>query len=367
MLQAVKRLLGAIGRRVEEMPGISVDSLVEQSWQEISDRLLDSVTQLYDTRRQQYFNSGSGAVSRDIDKLLDQVQTENIQQNQVVYILEQVSQGIRTAFDRRTHKKVALRTQRLSYFYHAAHLLEGRPPQEVTEDVLEHLKATRIQMQAAWGWAELRRLANLSPAQLTDQAQKGLAQALGEDTFAEIQAQPFTALDRDMLQQVIMELGRQALTEAYRDLLLRVISWEWVDYLTQMEALRVSIGLEAYGQRDPLVQYKSKASELFQGLMDRIRVGVVNAMFTSLRGGKGAQIAGEDEQTAPAKTPAGTQAQQQSAVAEADENDAESGDESENESEGESDTAQTSQKESAPAGAPSQPLSKSARRRKRRR
>jgi len=39
-----------------------------------------------------------------------------------------------------------------------------------------------------------------------------------------------------------------------------------VEYLTQMEALRVSIGLEAYGQRDPLVQYKSKAFELFQTL-----------------------------------------------------------------------------------------------------
>ena len=38
----------------------------------------------------------------------------------------------------------------------------------------------------------------------------------------------------------------------------------WVDYLTQVEALRVSIGLEAYAQRDPLVQYKGKASEMFQ-------------------------------------------------------------------------------------------------------
>jgi preprotein translocase subunit SecA len=46
-----------------------------------------------------------------------------------------------------------------------------------------------------------------------------------------------------------------------------------------MEALRVSIGLEAYGQRDPLVQYKSKASELFQTLLKDMRSGVISRMF----------------------------------------------------------------------------------------
>ena len=49
--------------------------------------------------------------------------------------------------------------------------------------------------------------------------------------------------------------------EATRQLLLSVISDLWVDYLTRVEALRVSIGLEAYAQQDPLVQYKGRASE----------------------------------------------------------------------------------------------------------
>jgi preprotein translocase subunit SecA len=47
-----------------------------------------------------------------------------------------------------------------------------------------------------------------------------------------------------------------------------------------MEALRVSIGLEAYAQRDPLVQYKSRASELFQTLLSNMRMGVITRMFT---------------------------------------------------------------------------------------
>jgi preprotein translocase subunit SecA len=47
-----------------------------------------------------------------------------------------------------------------------------------------------------------------------------------------------------------------------------------------MEALRVAIGLEAYAQRDPLVQYKSRGFEMFQQLMENMRVGVVSRMFT---------------------------------------------------------------------------------------
>jgi preprotein translocase subunit SecA len=47
-----------------------------------------------------------------------------------------------------------------------------------------------------------------------------------------------------------------------------------------MEALRVSIGLEAYAQRDPLVQYKSRASEMYHELVANMRLGVISRMFT---------------------------------------------------------------------------------------
>ncbi len=52
-----------------------------------------------------------------------------------------------------------------------------------------------------------------------------------------------------------------------------------MDYLTRVEALRVSIGLEAYAQRDPLVQYKGRASEMFSQLLGDIRMGVIARMF----------------------------------------------------------------------------------------
>jgi preprotein translocase subunit SecA len=61
--------------------------------------------------------------------------------------------------------------------------------------------------------------------------------------------------------------------------MLQVIGQLWVDYLTSVEALRTSIGLEAYAQRDPLVAYKSRAFEMFQELLVNMRAGVVVRAF----------------------------------------------------------------------------------------
>ncbi|WP_322793092.1 hypothetical protein, partial [Bellilinea sp.] len=68
--------------------------------------------------------------------------------------------------------------------------------------------------------------------------------------------------------------------------------------------LRVSIGLEAYAQRDPLVQYKSKATELFSQLLKDIRAGVVARMFT-FQPSRGATVQVERDRSGsetPAKT-----------------------------------------------------------------
>jgi preprotein translocase subunit SecA len=82
------------------------------------------------------------------------------------------------------------------------------------------------------------------------------------------------------LVEIARVLGERLQNQIYREILLGVISQLWVDYLTRVDALRVSIGLEAYAQRDPLVQYKSRATELFSQLLKDIRAGVVARMFT---------------------------------------------------------------------------------------
>jgi preprotein translocase subunit SecA len=64
-----------------------------------------------------------------------------------------------------------------------------------------------------------------------------------------------------------------------RDVMLRTIDYQWMEYLTQMEHFREGIGLRAYGQRDPLVEYKNEAFEMFNELRDRIQASIVAAIF----------------------------------------------------------------------------------------
>jgi preprotein translocase subunit SecA len=52
-----------------------------------------------------------------------------------------------------------------------------------------------------------------------------------------------------------------------------------MEYLTQMEHFREGIGLRAYGQRDPLVEYKNEAFEMFNELRERIQGSIVAGIF----------------------------------------------------------------------------------------
>ena len=64
-----------------------------------------------------------------------------------------------------------------------------------------------------------------------------------------------------------------------RDVMLRTIDWQWMEYLTQMEHFREGIGLRAYGQRDPLVEYKNEAFEMFNELRERIEASIVRGAY----------------------------------------------------------------------------------------
>jgi len=66
-----------------------------------------------------------------------------------------------------------------------------------------------------------------------------------------------------------------------RYILLHAIDTHWQDYLRAMDYLRQSVGLRAYGQQDPLVEYKREAYAMFSSLMDTIKSEVVTRIFRS--------------------------------------------------------------------------------------
>jgi len=99
--------------------------------------------------------------------------------------------------------------------------------------------------------------------------------AFGEERLNET----VSSLGESDREALIESVGKYVLNEVHRQLLLAATSELWVDYLTRIEALRVSIGLEAYAQRDPLVQYKGRASEMFSQLVEDIRGLVISRIF----------------------------------------------------------------------------------------
>ena len=64
-----------------------------------------------------------------------------------------------------------------------------------------------------------------------------------------------------------------------RDILLRIIDDKWIDHLHSIDALKDGIGLRAYGQKDPLIEYKNEAFALFNKMMQEIKTETVTFLF----------------------------------------------------------------------------------------
>jgi len=64
-----------------------------------------------------------------------------------------------------------------------------------------------------------------------------------------------------------------------KDVLLRVIDNKWIDHLHNIDMLRDGIGLRAYGQKDPLIEYKKEAYELFNTMMFEIQGETIKHLF----------------------------------------------------------------------------------------
>ncbi|HEX5416324.1 MAG TPA: preprotein translocase subunit SecA, partial [Chloroflexota bacterium] len=80
-------------------------------------------------------------------------------------------------------------------------------------------------------------------------------------------------------QQREEEMSSDAMRLLERLLMLQVIDRLWVEHLTAIDDLRQGIGLRAYGQRDPLAEYKTEAYNMFQGLLAAIRHEVSHAIY----------------------------------------------------------------------------------------
>ena len=75
------------------------------------------------------------------------------------------------------------------------------------------------------------------------------------------------------------ELGPETMREIERVVMLRIVDEKWMDHLDAMDQLREGIGLRAYGQKDPLIEYKFEGYEMFQNMIASIQDDVVRYIF----------------------------------------------------------------------------------------
>jgi preprotein translocase subunit SecA len=101
------------------------------------------------------------------------------------------------------------------------------------------------------------------------------------------------AVDRKMAEKAA-NVGPEIMRMAEKSILLQILDQAWKDHLLQLDHLRQGIGLRAYGQRDPLNEYKREAFELFEGMLRELREQVTNFLcHVEIR------VQGPDEGTQP--------------------------------------------------------------------
>lgn len=83
----------------------------------------------------------------------------------------------------------------------------------------------------------------------------------------------------DMKENQVNQIRAGLMREAERFFILQQIDTLWREHLQQMDALRESVGLRSYGQKDPLIEYKSEGYELFLDMMTDIHRNVIYSMF----------------------------------------------------------------------------------------
>ena len=276
----IRRLLLTFERRLNDNWNLKASDHVDLDWEEISEFLVAKVIETLD-RRAELLLGNDGEIARDLDDNQELMSAALEDPGAMMRLLVMMTQGRVITFDDRTHRRKFKATLRLTYIFLAAHMLEGQPLETVGQDILAHLEIAQDKLALVWGQSELDRLHNAGGVleNLGKSWQERISQSLGEDTFQRIKTQPLHQLSPTDRQPMVDILGGFAQNRLYRQLLLTKISELWVEYLTRVEALRVSVRMEAYGQKDPLVAYKGQASEMFTGLLSDIRAGVIAQMF----------------------------------------------------------------------------------------
>ena len=95
-----------------------------------------------------------------------------------------------------------------------------------------------------------------------------------EDLISELQEKAIAKYE-----QKEQEVGETEFRELERIVMLKVVDEKWMDHIDAMDELKDGIGLRAYGQKDPVVQYRIEGSDMFEAMIADIRTDVVKIIL----------------------------------------------------------------------------------------
>ncbi len=217
------RVAEQVLRRVEKRVGMTLDvhrpTDAGLSFDELRNALVQAVNSTYNQQADKYLAD----IERELAERIKSI--DDVRGMHLSSLLFAISHTRHSAFDQRTHRRFDLMVPRFPWVHLAADKIRGLDQPGLREEILAYWTRSLGQLEVVRG-------------------------------------------------------GTQTFNDLLRELMLSVVTNLWVDYLTEIEALREGIGLQAFGQRDPLVEYKRRAYEMFQDLYSRIRSQVVTYIFT---------------------------------------------------------------------------------------
>ena len=145
-------------------------------------------------------------------------------------------------------------------------ILDGKDLMELIETVTAST-TQRICEEFCYGDADEWDLEGLEKW-LTELTGKTDLPEFTEDTKFEQLEEDVTAFVQKTFDEKTQKLGEEVMRELAAQVMLRVIDTRWMAYLQEMDYLKTGIGLRGFGQRDPLVEYKTEAYEAFTLLVN---------------------------------------------------------------------------------------------------
>jgi preprotein translocase subunit SecA len=275
----LSRLVMTIERRINNRLTVDLNALSTLDWPTIETKLLDTLEQFFQEKTAQ-IRKPESQIQQNIKAIIKK-QQESSEGFNLYELATGISIGTQMVIDPRTRQRVNKRINLMNYIYLAALGLENQDPDQISEEILTHLEGIQIKMQHIWGKMEIQRIAENTEwfKDLPAVYRANLTPFMSDEAELVFQSSDLKTLFEESNQIAVHLFGRYVQQTIYRHILLRSISDLWIEQLTRMEALRISIGMEAYAQLDPLVQYKSRSTDAFKDLFTEIRMGVISRMF----------------------------------------------------------------------------------------